>query len=610
MHIMRNKKTKGFALIDLLVSASIVSVVFSVVLFSYRSFSNRIAVASAAQEAAIVVRQAQTYSSSVRERSQSSGNFTTGYGISFSKNDPTAYYLFADENDNKIYDGDSTCAPGSECVEKGRIRNGVGIVEVCGIEISEVRACPPLSAQGVSVVFPPYIFQGSSPDATITYTDNVGAALVGGSYVAAQIVMALQGEEESIDLSSSVTVNKAGQIHTQIHPLLPGNNNPPVIALIGANPLNVTTGPGPFVDPGATATDVEDGDITADIEVNGTVNTLIPATYELVYSVTDSAGVEVEETRNVVVAANECQISDIQLAGTISTGGWPIRAQVVGNYAYVLGVNFEIYDVTNPASPVFLGSTTPPYMVSDMTISGNYAYVVGQYDSLPYKNLFVINISNPANPTLAGDLFIAGQLRSVKVSGNYAYILRHTGILDVVDISNPASPVSVNSFAAGFGNDLAINGSYLYLSDTTGPVVIKSYNISVPANPVLAGSIAGYYSFSHAANGKLYTVDLSGSMFRAYDIAGTPATPAYLGELSTGTMPIAVFGQGSYAFVAKSSASTMQVIDMSSGTPVSVGSVPVGIQPYSIFVSGGKAYMPNISATGMVKIFNLGCFSE
>ncbi len=77
-------------------------------------------------------------------------------------------------------------------------------------------------------------------------------------------------------------------------------NTPPTITLLGANPLNVQQG-STFIDPGATANDKEDGDLTSKIKVSGTVDTSKAGTYTLLYTVTDSGGVVAKVTRIVHV---------------------------------------------------------------------------------------------------------------------------------------------------------------------------------------------------------------------------------------------------------------------------------------------------------------------
>ncbi len=87
---------------------------------------------------------------------------------------------------------------------------------------------------------------------------------------------------------------------------LTADNVPPVITLLGANPLTWTQGIA-FVDPGATASDNVDGDLTASIVVGGSVNVNIPGTYSLTYDVTDAAGnaaIQVTRTVNVVAAVD------------------------------------------------------------------------------------------------------------------------------------------------------------------------------------------------------------------------------------------------------------------------------------------------------------------
>jgi len=78
----------------------------------------------------------------------------------------------------------------------------------------------------------------------------------------------------------------------------------PVITLVGSNPLNLNVGD-TYTDPGATAMDNTDGDITANIVVGGdTVDTSIAGTYVVTYNVMDAAGnAAVEVTRDVIVSA-------------------------------------------------------------------------------------------------------------------------------------------------------------------------------------------------------------------------------------------------------------------------------------------------------------------
>lgn len=80
-------------------------------------------------------------------------------------------------------------------------------------------------------------------------------------------------------------------------------NSPPVITVLGDNPTQVNQGEN-YVDAGATATDQEDGDLTSSIVTDNPVDTNVPGSYTVTYTVTDSAGATDNQTRTVTVGAN------------------------------------------------------------------------------------------------------------------------------------------------------------------------------------------------------------------------------------------------------------------------------------------------------------------
>ena len=88
----------------------------------------------------------------------------------------------------------------------------------------------------------------------------------------------------------------------------------PTISLTGSSTINLTVGD-TFTDPGATASDDVDGDITSSITTSGTVNTSSVGTYTLTYSVEDAAGNSSSTTRTVVVKTPELIIADYRFEG-------------------------------------------------------------------------------------------------------------------------------------------------------------------------------------------------------------------------------------------------------------------------------------------------------
>lgn len=74
----------------------------------------------------------------------------------------------------------------------------------------------------------------------------------------------------------------------------------PVITLKGDKDITINVNE-KYDEPGFIATDNIDGDITSDVKISGDVNTSVPATYIVTYTVQDKAGNKVVETRKVNV---------------------------------------------------------------------------------------------------------------------------------------------------------------------------------------------------------------------------------------------------------------------------------------------------------------------
>ena len=68
-----------------------------------------------------------------------------------------------------------------------------------------------------------------------------------------------------------------------------GDSTPPTLALRGEPTVNITID-SPFNDPGVTATDTVDGDLTSRVVAAGAVNTALLGSYTITYTVTDLSG--------------------------------------------------------------------------------------------------------------------------------------------------------------------------------------------------------------------------------------------------------------------------------------------------------------------------------
>jgi hypothetical protein len=95
---------------------------------------------------------------------------------------------------------------------------------------------------------------------------------------------------------------------------------PPLITLLGSTTVYIIESES-FNDPGATAFDQIDGDVTSNITISGSVNTDVIGTYVLFYNVTDSDGNAANQvSRSIIVNSADVQnISTDQLEKLIIT---------------------------------------------------------------------------------------------------------------------------------------------------------------------------------------------------------------------------------------------------------------------------------------------------
>ncbi len=121
----------------------------------------------------------------------------------------------------------------------------------------------------------------------VTATGTVNTAVVGG-----YLITYTATDSHSNVASTTRTVNVVAAPAS--------SSTPPVITLNGSSTMNITLN-STFTDPGATATDNEDGSIS--VVATGTVNTASIGSYTITYTATDSDNNVASTTRTVNVAA-------------------------------------------------------------------------------------------------------------------------------------------------------------------------------------------------------------------------------------------------------------------------------------------------------------------
>lgn len=138
-------------------------------------------------------------------------------------------------------------------------------------------------------------------------------------------------EELGTSTTAQVTVSETANLYYVAGGCPEGDTTAPVITLTGGSDVTVTVGTA-WSDPGYSATDNADGDITASVVVSGSVDTATVGDYVLTYNVRDSSGnAATAVTRTVhVEEAGSCQEHASTVASHISAG----RAYACGLYNY------------------------------------------------------------------------------------------------------------------------------------------------------------------------------------------------------------------------------------------------------------------------------------
>ncbi|MFC0603350.1 immunoglobulin-like domain-containing protein [Winogradskyella pulchriflava] len=134
-----------------------------------------------------------------------------------------------------------------------------------------------------------------------TATDNVDGDLTSSIVITGTVNTNSAGTYTRFYNVSDAAGNAATQVTRTVIVTEPADTVAPVITLNGASTMNLEVGD-TYNEPGATATDNVDGNLTSSIVITGTVNTNSAGTYTRYYNVSDAAGnAATERTRTIIV---------------------------------------------------------------------------------------------------------------------------------------------------------------------------------------------------------------------------------------------------------------------------------------------------------------------
>ncbi len=183
--------SKGFTLVELMVSITIMVVILGVVLFNSRGFDSSIVLTNLAYDVGLSVREAQSYGISVKGYNPTPNTpFAYPYGIHFDSSNPTQYVIFVDLNGDGVYTGNET-------IKTYTIKGAYKISNLCTLSGT---TCTNATVLDITFLRP-------NPDAIIT-ANGISAT----KYDAAQISVSAARVPGSV---KNITVRLTGQISIQ-----------------------------------------------------------------------------------------------------------------------------------------------------------------------------------------------------------------------------------------------------------------------------------------------------------------------------------------------------------------------------------------------------------
>jgi hypothetical protein len=168
--------------------------------------------------------------------------------------------------------------------------------------------------------------------------------------------------------------------------------------------------------------------------------------------------------------------------------------EMLGTRAYVLdvGEGLMVFDLTDPANPAHQGNYHSPRFLRVPQKQGDSLYVTDAFNGIS-----IVNVSNAAALALRGAYQNSeaggrwGPNWGVDVRGGMAYLGAGLGGLEVVDVSDPATPTLAGAFLFDGSKAVAVK---LSLIDSVGVMSagprIDNFDISDPANIRRVGSVS------------------------------------------------------------------------------------------------------------------------
>jgi hypothetical protein len=183
-----------------------------------------------------------------------------------------------------------------------------------------------------------------------------------------------------------------------------------------------------------------------------------------------------------------------------ATSGPAWNIEVVGDYGYIADAGYlTIINVADPTDPSTASVTNLTGAAYDLCVEGDYVYIAALSGGLQ-----IYNITNPYSPIFVGSYSDGNEINGVKILDHYAMATTTDSELVAIDIIDPASPILVSRYTKLlYGQDLFVSDDIIFTTDERSlqlfrliPAGIHGQNFEFPDNLMLLSNYPNPFNSS------------------------------------------------------------------------------------------------------------------
>jgi hypothetical protein len=248
---------------------------------------------------------------------------------------------------------------------------------------------------------------------------------------------------------------------------------------------------------------------------------------------------------------------------------------------------YQLLDISNPAAPV-VASTNKYTMYNEgwnVGIAGNRGIVVDYF-----SGIFFLNFADIKKPSILGRFFTPSSIVSVCGRDRFAFAVGELSGAQVVDVSDPAKPVSLGGSSIFRGvQNIASDGNNVYVTDRW---TIRVFDVTDPAKPKPGKPLAftegiprtlvirGKTGYLTADNFGFYTIDFS-----------NPADLKITGSFKLSGFTYGLAVAGDYAYLSNSDTG-LHILDVRKPeAPAEIAILKLAGEPSGLAVRDKLAYV-------------------